>query len=93
MRSAKTGAGIESKMVKTRSEAIFIKDCVPFHTSKCNQKWCANQVSSVWDKDKCPGNSPEPNPIKHLLSILKQSLGKQVSDQPRSACEATKDSI
>ena len=56
-----------------------MKDCALFHTSKCNQNWCANQVSGVWDKEKCPGNSPELNSIKHFLSILKQSLDKQES--------------
>ena len=64
-------------MVKTRSEAIFMKDCAPLHTSKCNQNWCANQVFGVWDKG--PGNSPKLNPIKHLLYFLKQSLDKQES--------------
>ena len=56
-----------------------MKDCAPFHTSKCNQNWSANQVFGVWDKEKCPGNSSELNLIKHLLSILKQSLDKQES--------------
>ena len=65
-RFAETGAGIERKMAKTKSEAIFMEDCAPSHRSKRNQNCCANQVSGVWDKENVPRTLQSLKEITHL---------------------------
>ena len=62
-RSAENGAVTERKMVETRSDAIFMQDGAPSHTSRRTQNWCANHVPGFWDKATWPGNSPDLNPI------------------------------
>ena len=66
-RSAENGAVTERKMVETRSDAIFMQDGAPSHTSRRTQNGCANHVPGFWDKATWPGNSPDESHINILV--------------------------
>ena len=67
-------------VIQIRQTSIFMHDGAPSHRAKSVTDWLTNEdidVLGPW-----PGNSPDPNPIQNLLSILKNKVSfKNVSSE------------
>lgn len=62
-RKKSTGPISARKLVRKKSEAIFMHDGAPAHTAALSESWLKKKNLQFWGKGTWPGNSPDLNPI------------------------------